>query len=565
MKTAITLDRIPIKILLFFSVFMLAMLSGCTLSGIDKDSNQEITEADLQAASQILGESLSDENSGVMSSLNDALTTVSESGFIRAKQATTLNGEVDDDDKSGRGTETNFSYRYDPETGTHTIAFKRKVYEGAFSKEVTDTLKYIFTDNNNQFIAYPREQEDRIETIDFKGFRQGNIQSLEKNSFFTRKDTFLIDGLSETSAVLNIDGVHHGNGDLQKTTDDGGTIENTYSIVINFLNINIDKEVVRTNQSLEQGVTGTLSWSMEFNRTSGGSSETKTVEGTIEMAGDGTALLRFEGFAKLFQINLDDGHVRDQADEFEGLVQSVNLEQSTFMLRNGRTVRITGDTDFGGETDLTSLAQVAEHLEAGHEVQAEGKGRVDGDVFVASVVEFEVDGDGSASNKVHFEAYVSGVNLETGTILLRDKRVIQVPDTVEIDGSGDYFSLAGVKEALELGQTVIVDGTGIETDNPEINYIADVLRFDQGEQDTFGYEDHVISVNTQDSIFTLEDGRVVWINDQTDIESGDYTSLAGVQEALAQNLPVVAFGEAVETDKEGVDIIAVSVKFVNGN
>ncbi len=565
MKTAITLDRTSAKILLFLSVFTLALLSGCTLSGIDKDSNQEITEADLQAASQILGESLSDENDGVMSSLNDALTTVSESGFIRAKQATTLNGEVDDDDKSGRGTETNFSYSYDPATGIHTIAFKRKVYDGSFSKEVTDTLKYIFTDNNNQFIAYPREQEDRIETIDFKGFRQGDIQSLEKNSFFTRNDTFLIDGLSEASAVLNIDGVHHGNGDLQKTTDDGGTFEKTYSIVINFLNINIDKEVVRTNQSLEQGVTGTLSWSMEFNRTSGGSSTTKTVEGTIEMNGDGTALLRFERFNKLFQINLDDGHVRDHDNEFEGLVKSVNLDRSSFTLKSGRTVRITDATDFGGETDLTSLTQVAEHLEAGHEVKAEGEGRVDGDVFVASVVEFEVRESDLADNTVHFEAYISSVNLETGTILLRDERVIQVPDTVEIDESGDYFSLAGVQEALELGKTVIVDGKGIESDNAEITYIADILRFDQGVQDTFEYEDHVISVNIQDSIFSLEDGRVVWINDQTEIKSGDYTSLEGVQQALEQQQHVVAFGEAVETDKEGVDIIAVSVKFVNAN
>lgn len=531
----------------------LLIFSGCSISGIDKQ-DEEITEEDLQAASQILGESLSDETSGVMGSLNDALTTISSDGFVRTGAA-----KADDDDNSGRGREYNFSYSYDPATGLHTLAFKRSVSKENFSKSVTDTLKYIFTDNSGNFIAYPRANKDRIETIDFKGFREGTVNSPERNSFFVRNDTFLIDGVSDASSILAIDGVHNGEGNFEGTTDEGVQLERDYTLEINFLEIQINKALVQENQSLVQGVTGTLTYELVVNKTQNGSSSSKTIRGTIEMNGDGTALLRFERFQKLFRISLDDGDVRDEEDEFEGKVASVNLEQSTFSLAGGRTVKITDNTVFDDDGDLDNLEQVKRALEEGERVSAEGEGYVDGDLFVAEEVEFEINEDDQESDIFDFEAFIESIDLENSKIILQDERVLHITDTTQFDDSGDYQTLVAAKEALELGKLVVADGIGTKTE--EGNVVSEI-RLDEAEREEFEFEGSALEVNLEDNIIWINEERSVWINEETDIDSsGDFQSLAAVKEALAQGLSVFVSGKAVETNKEGIDLIATLVRF----
>lgn len=458
----------------FSLIALLILISGCSISGIDKQE-EEITQEDLQAASRILGESLSDETSGVMGSLTDAITGISSDGFVRTTSAKSMS---DDDENSGRGRESNFSYSYDPETGTHTLAFLRSITKPDFSKSVKDTLKYIFTDNNGSFIAAPRVNRDRIETIDFKGWREGMLNSPRRNSFFVRQDTFLIDGVSQASNLLLIDGVHNGEGNFRGTNGQGNTLERDYQLEINFLNVQIDKEVVRQNQSLEQGVTGTLTYEMVVEKTNNGSSSTKTLRGTIEMNGDGTALLRFERFQKLFQINLDDGDVHDHDDEFEDRVTSVNIQNSTLTLAGGRVVRITEDTNIENDGDLFSLQEVANALQAGKQVEAEGDGFIEGDVFVATQAKFETEDDDEAEGQINFEAFISTVNLEDNTVTLQDERVIKITDNTVIDDSGDFFDLDSVQNALSQGETVVADGKGIESEEEGISLIASQIEFE---------------------------------------------------------------------------------------
>ena len=462
---------------------LLLVITGCSISGVDKQ-DEEITQEDLQAASQIIGESLSDETSGIMGSLNDALTGISSDGFVRTTSAKSLNDD-DDDDNSGRGRESNFTYSYDPETGTHTLTFLRSITKPNFSKSVKDTLKYIFTDNNGAFIAAPRVNRERIETIDFKGSREGNVNTPRKNSFFVRNDTFLIDGVSEASNLLLIDGVHNGEGNFEKTNDQGDTVDRSYELEINFLDVQIDKSVVRQNQSLEQGVTGTLTYEMIVEKTNNGSSSTKTIRGTVEMNGDGTALLRFERFQKLFQINLDDGDVRDQDDEFEGRVTSVNIENSTFTLAGGRVVRITDETTIENDGDLFSLQEVADALQAEKRVEAEGDGFLDDDVFVATQAKFETeDDDDDVEGKLDFDAYISSVSVEDSTVTLQDERVIRITENTVIDDSGDYMDLESVQDALIQGQTIAADGEGVESDEEGVSIVASEIEFELEDSDS---------------------------------------------------------------------------------
>jgi hypothetical protein len=550
------------------TLLLIVIAAGCTLSGIDKTTNNEITDADLQAASQILGESLSDQNDGIMSSLNDAVTTISQNGFVRTTaknvSGSTMQGE---DSNSGRGSETNITYNYDPETGTHTLTFNRNINHTDFTKSVSDTLKYIFTDINGDFISAPRQQRDRIETIDFKGNREGTIATPNKNSMFSRVDTFLIDGVSNATATLSIDGVHHGEGQMEIQKDNGDQLSRKYQVDINFLNIQIDKGAVQTNNSLEQGVTGTLSWEMVINKTNNGNSQVKTIRGTVEMNGDGSALLRFRDFEKLFRIRLNDGNVSDQDNEFEGIVESVNIERHTLQLNSGRTIRLTENTAIDPDGDLITLKQVAAVMEDGYHVKAKGKGRVNGEVFVASKIKFVTDADREGEmDQIDFEAIVHNAFPDKGLVILQDERRILLTDTTEIDDSGDYQSLAGVKEALELGYRVIIDGRGIKTDREGIDLIATSVRFKKKEESNdatvVAFENTISSVNVDKSTLTLDNGTIILINDATDIDdSGDYQSLGGVKETMGNDQSVRALGKGLESDQDGIDLVAKIIRF----
>jgi len=547
------------------ALLLLLVVTSCTLSGIDKTNNNEITDADLQAASQILGESLSDQNDGIMSSLNDAVTTISQNGFIRTSaKSVASNTTQGEDSNSGRGSETNINYTYDPATGTHTLTFDRNVNHTDFTKSVSDTLKYIFTDINGDFISAPRQQRDRIETIDFKGKREGTIVSPKKNSNFSRVDTFLIDGVSNATAIMSIDGVHHGQGSMEVKKDNGDQLSRNYQVDINFLNIKIDKRIVKANNSLEQGVTGTLSWQMVIEKKNNGNNAVKTIRGTVEMNGDGSALLRFKKFEKLFRIRLNDGNVSDQDSEFEGSIESVNIDHHTLQLNSGRTIKLTENTVIDPESDLTTLKQAAAVLENGGRVKAVGKGHVDGDVFVASNIKFVTETDHQNVNEIGFEAIIHNVFPDKGQILLQDERTILVTDTTEIDDSGDYLSLVGVKEALNSGYHVIVDGKGIKTDRDGIDLIATRIRFKKDNIDVIAFESPILEVNVDANTLTLDNGdsTVIALDDTTVVdESGDYQTLAGINEAMNADQPVKTIGKGVESDQEGIDLVARKIRF----
>jgi len=117
---------------------LLVTATSCTLDDVSSTNNETITEQDLQAAGEILGESLSSDNSGVLLSLTDALTSFSSTNFGSSQNKTST--PTTQDDRSGRGGETDYNYTYNQETGIHSISFSRLVDRPLFSKTVIDTL-----------------------------------------------------------------------------------------------------------------------------------------------------------------------------------------------------------------------------------------------------------------------------------------------------------------------------------------------------------------------------------------------------------------------------------------
>ncbi|MGF1669097.1 MAG: hypothetical protein ACFCU6_01510 [Balneolaceae bacterium] len=300
----------------FWGIVITATLifSSCTIDSVDSTID-EATEADIEAAVQIIGESLSGQSDGILASLNDALAIPSQLGFessvsseLATPPASAVSGD-DEEDKTGRGREQNFSYSFDPETGTHSISFNRSVSITDFSKSLSATLNYIFLDSSGDFIRFPRAQRNRIETIDFEGVRSGSVETPRKKSSFEREDIFLIDGLSGSSRTVSIDGIHKGSGNFEALGAGDRMLQRTYSVQVEFLDVQINKEILRSDDNLQRGVTGTLTYEINITRTASGDTETKEMRGTIELTGDGTALLRFADFSNIFRIKLDDGLV----------------------------------------------------------------------------------------------------------------------------------------------------------------------------------------------------------------------------------------------------------------
>jgi len=282
------------------------LLYGCNTVN---SSEPDISEEELEIAGEIIGASLSEEQDGVLSSVYDAFSTISQTGISYTGPATSMQkASADSADRPGRGFERNFSADYNPETGEHTVSFDRS-FEGPNLTKSLDILnKYIFTDADGEFLQYPRRDNEMIETIDFKGMRIGSFETERRTSSFTRVDTMFASGLSGSSAILTIDGKHNGEGrmtvNLPRLERSG---ERTFEVEFTFQNIQLDKAIVRENGTLEEGITGLITYDMQMTQTRDGDTKEKSLSGTIELTGDGSALLRFDRFRKTFRIAMSDG------------------------------------------------------------------------------------------------------------------------------------------------------------------------------------------------------------------------------------------------------------------
>ena len=551
------------SIMRYILVLTVFFMSACSLN-LDTDSLNAISQEDIEAVGLIIGESLSDENSGIIGSFYDAITSISSSGFARTTLSKAkTNGH---DDNAGRGNESNISYRYISETGEHELSFQRFVEINDYKKQVFDTLRYIYTDQDGRFINDLNLVDQNARSLRFTGAKNGEIQTLKRTSFFSRIDTFLIDGLNSSSGLLEVDGVHYGAGLFQSVTMQNEIpFEREYQLEVNFLNIVVEKSVIDQNISLEQGASGTLSYSLVIEDPNE-RNVSRTIRGNLDLVGDGTATLRFSKAPTLFQINLDNGTVTDLSREFEGKITSVNIQKSSFTLASGITVKISDETYVSPESDLFTLQAVSTALESTPFVRAEGEGFLSNDVFQASEVEFELDEDNDDENdELDFEQSVQSVDLEKNTFTLQDGTVIGVDENTIFESDGEYMSLEEVESALSNQVGVIADGSARYIDQDSLNYIATEVEFengsDSGDGNTINFSGKVQSVDLSKSTFTLENGAVIHVTQETVI-SGDFMSIQAVKNALDAGEEIEADGRGIEnTETQGINLIAQNVEF----
>lgn len=522
------------------SAFLL-LLWGCSVDTFEQGSSGLSNEESV-IAGQIIGESVSENQNGLLSSFPEAFAVPSNSNLVAGTSPLST--------ESFRDLE-NYRYAFDAATGIHLASFSRQQNNEMLTSSSTDTLNYLFYDRNQNIIALPVDRQDDIEAVEFSATRSGEIQASDKESFFTRTDRFFMDGLSAESNILTIDGFHSGEGFFTLLRADGSQLQREYLLDINFLDIRIDKAMVSRNRNFRDGVTGAFSYEATIRQSANGAdTETKTVNGTVELNGDGTALLKFRELFDTFRLRLDDGQVFDE-DEFEGRVTKVSLQEQIFTLSNGQNIQINDATEFE-QDDFNSLEEVAAAVNRGVRVTAEGEYvQPDENVnrWIAVEVEFELESS-------DFEDILRSADVDQNTFTLLNGDVFFITESSEVEFE-EFQSLQQVADAVDAGLPVLAEGEFyIDTDSG--NRIVEEVEF---ESDLREFDEDVISVDLAGSTFTLSGGIIINITAQTMIdEDGQYQSLEEVAEALQDGEEVEARGKYYDDPASGLRI-AVEVEF----
>ncbi len=529
------------KLLVALLILSGIMLWGCEIDRYDQDRTP-LTGDEALLAGQIIGESVSENRSGMLSIFPEAFAVPTESGLTEGPSllsAGSFRNLLD------------YTYEFDAASGEHRVTFSTLEDNELLQRSASHTLSYLFLDRNGDTLAYPDQQRQQIETVFYEASRNGSIQADARSSFYTRSDQLFMDGLSSTSDVLTLDGFHSGQGIFRLHPPDETPMEREYQLDINYLDIRIQKSVVQKNRNFRSGVNGALSYELTVRQTRNGAPESKIVNGTLELNGDGTALLKFREQFDTFRLRMDNGDVFDE-DEFEGRVVRVNLSDQIFTIANGQRIQITDDTEFD-DGDFRTLEEVAAAVNRGVRVMAEGgyyQPDEDVNLWIATEVEFELE-----SNE--FEDLLASVSLSRNAFTLRNGDEFFLTERSEVEFDDGLQSFEDVADAVANGMPVEAEGEfyiDVETGRRLVKEVEFEFEFDE-------FEGDVIAVDLAESTFTIEGGKVIKITEQTVIDDdGDYLSLEEVAVALEQ-------GEEVEADGKGyLDVssghfIAVEVEF----
>lgn len=285
------------------ALLITVFISGCRLNNVQGSTNEIVTEEDLLAATQILGESISTANGGVVLSINDALALLSEFGYNSnsAAKKKLKNAAMFD-------VILNLEMNHNPDTGFFTVTFQRMAENG--TKSEMDTLQYIFRDLEGEEIMYPREQLRLIETIRFSDSKRGEIFSdPEYSTYIRQNELFITEILSDSvEYTFPVEGTHAGQGRTGQAAGIGDDVQ-YYEVAFDFLNVIIQGELGPDGYYSRFSAHGGLTFEIEIWESEEKQMPSVFMDGTITFNGDGTALIRYRGITERFQVNIETGEI----------------------------------------------------------------------------------------------------------------------------------------------------------------------------------------------------------------------------------------------------------------
>ena len=269
--------------------------------------------------------------------------------------------------------------------------------------------------------------------------------------------------------------------------------------------------------------------------------------------------------------------------EFEGVVASVNLDDSTVTLEGDRriTVRITAETYFRTTTEndlstaayqphlLGTLEEVAAAVDEGHTVVTAGVGVVvqeDPLTIEAKKIVFIV----RPPPLEEFRGAVASVDLTERLVYLADETQIQITNETELwFAAGDEHRIGTLEEvaaAVGGGATVVAAGVGeVVSEGPLVIRAKKVL-FVVEPPGLTTFKGVVASVDVEGGSFTLEDQTLIYVRDETVFwyHADDLHSLGSLQEvaeAVRTGQTVVAAGVAAIESTDPRVLVARKVAF----
>ncbi|MDQ7039896.1 MAG: hypothetical protein Q9M35_03055 [Rhodothermus sp.] len=298
---------------------LLLMLSVAACDVLQNANETTLSEEDTRVVAEIVAQSLADQSDGMMTDLYDATATFDQNGmYYWGGSAASKDGDVVQDPMQGprywRGMRRGFRVDYDSATGTHTIRFIHEVSRPNFQKSIEAVLKYIFKDSEGRFIARPRVERERIASIEFEGFRKGSVahrmpSGNERSASFERRAAWHVEGLEAESDTITFEGEQEMKGARRFVNRQGQEVEQEFRAhLVTDGPIFILKP--SETDSLEHLTYGTLAYQVRMVKRTGDKEVVHEVEGTIEMNGDGSALMRFYGVPHTYRIFLSTGEVK---------------------------------------------------------------------------------------------------------------------------------------------------------------------------------------------------------------------------------------------------------------
>jgi len=300
----IRIHSFPFPRLAFAAVALALVLSACDSSTVSDDP--EFAELAADEAAEVVASALADTDGGLVASMEDMTAAVSYEGMGDSRIVQVgRDRQRDNDTRRHRACRGDHSLTYAEDTGTHTVAYECSIESLSFSKSLAATLNYQFRTADEEFIPRPWNNWSLVDSVAFDGAKSGSVMrtrgDASMESSFEQTGAWALSRLASDGAAL-LAGSQSREGTRTRVTANG-TSTKDFAVTMSSDNI----EIRNGADGLTRSVTGTINYSAVVEIETPTKTETKTVEGTIELDGSGRALLRVFGLGKVYRISLHDG------------------------------------------------------------------------------------------------------------------------------------------------------------------------------------------------------------------------------------------------------------------
>jgi predicted RNA-binding protein len=263
-------------------------------------------------------------------------------------------------------------------------------------------------------------------------------------------------------------------------------------------------------------------------------------------------------------------------EEFRGVVDAVDLNDSIVTLEAGTRIRVTAETEVLFEAadvhQLGSLEAVAEALDLGKTVYAAGVGEVVAAISTAdtrTIVAHKIVFWLAPPDVTAFHGVVQSVDLTEHTFTLQDGTVVRV-----VDGTIIWFanadatalrSLEAVARALDAGHTVLAAGVGVIDSTDPLTIVARKVAFMLVPPGVQYFEGTIVWVDREARSFMLDNGATIRVVEGTLIVHEDGGEMLGSFDAVAEVVGsggrVMASGLGLLETSDPLVLIAITVVF----